>query len=40
MTFEDFERTLRESYPIELDTDSYIVNPVISPDMCESDFYD
>ena len=40
MTFEEFELTLRESYPIERDTESYIVNPVIIPDMCEAEFYE
>ena len=40
MTFEDFESMLRLDYPIEMDTDSYMVNPIIGPDMCESEFYD
>ena len=39
MTFEEFEIKLREEYPFERDTDSYIVNPVIGPDMCELEFY-
>ena len=39
MTFEEFEIKLREEYPFERDTDSYVVNPIIGPDMCELEFY-
>ena len=31
---------LRQDYPIEMDTDSYVVNPIIQPEMCEPEFYD
>ena len=38
-SLEDFERSLRENYPTANDADTYMVDPVIVPDMCEPEFY-
>ena len=35
----DFDRTLRENYPTANNADTYMVDPVIVPDMCEPEFY-
>ena len=40
MQFEEFESILKQDYPIEMDTDTYVVSPTIGPDLCESGFYD